>query len=199
MTLLHPITEDEMIAVFLQAEIFSERFGQALAEVLEKQEQDPALVMTPDLTNEAENAARRRLLGDFRGYRQNRDLFEDFPEDIEWHRALLEREEVAQVKYIDYSYWNEISGSSRLPADAVHAIRAGREIYGQSTEGFLRLAHALETGARFPELILVGTAPEADLIVLEGHVRLTAYLLAPDFIPNPLQVIVGFAPEFAAW
>jgi hypothetical protein len=199
MNLLHPVTEDEMVAVFLQSEIFSERFGQNLAENLEKQGQDPALVMTPDLSNEADNAARRRVMGDFRGYRQNRELFEDFPDEIAWHRALLEREEVAQVKYIDYSYWNEISGGSRLPADATRTIRAGREIYGQSTEGFLRAAHALETGARFPELILVGASPESDLIVLEGHVRLTAYLLAPDFIPDPLQVIIGFAPEFASW
>jgi hypothetical protein len=30
-----------------------------------------------------------------------------------------------------------------------------------------------------------------------GHVRLTAYLLAPECIPTELEVIAGFAPECA--
>jgi len=44
---------------------------------------------------------------------------------------------------------------------------------------------------------LVGATPAADLTVYEGHLRLTAYLLAPECIPEELEVIVGFAPECA--
>jgi hypothetical protein len=80
------------------------------------------------------------------------------------------------VRYIDYDYWNEISNNSRLPAVATAAIRAGREIYGQRTQGFLDVAHALREGAHFPELIVVGTSPDAELTVYEGHLRLTAYI-----------------------
>ena len=62
---------------------------------------------------------------------------------------------------------------------------------------FLRAAQALRKGALFPELILVGVSPTDQLTVFEGHVRLTAYMLAPECLPERLEVIVGFAPECA--
>jgi hypothetical protein len=54
----------------------------------------------------------------------------------------------------------------------------------------------LQQGARFPELILTGVSPTSDLVVLEGHVRLTKYFLAPHCIPDEMQVIAGFSPNF---
>nr|CAA9294084.1 hypothetical protein AVDCRST_MAG63-4630 [uncultured Armatimonadetes bacterium] len=189
MRLLRPTTEDDMIAVFLRAEAASERFGQKVAELLERDGKGRDVVDTPDIGSAEENAYRRRLLGGYRAY-----VFEELPADVSWHRALLDRQEVARVRYIDYSYWNEISGGSRLPSHAAETIRAGREIYGQSNERFLRMARGLRDGATFPELIVVGASPDAGLTVLEGHVRLTAYLLAPDHLPDHLEVIAGFAP-----
>ena len=41
----------------------------------------------------------------------------------------------------------------------------------------------LAAGARFPPLILVTTRPGSDLLVLEGHARLTACMLARDELP----------------
>ena len=32
---------------------------------------------------------------------------------------------------------------------------------------------------------------------LEGHARLTAYLLRPEALPAELLALVGYAPEFA--
>ena len=191
MRLLHPITEDEMIAVFLKTEIASERFRERMVALLERDGKNHRLVEAPDIDNIAENTYRRQLLGGYRAY-----VLEELPAEVSWYRALLNREEVAKVRYIDYSYWNEISGGSRLPIDAVNVIRAGRKIYGQSTEGFLHMAQALREGAHFPELIVVGASSEAELTLLEGHVRLTAYMLASDCLPDELEVIAGFAPGF---
>ena len=192
MRLLQPITENDMIAVFLRTEIASQRFGGDIAALLARDGVGREIVDAPDITRAEDNAYRRRLLGGYRAY-----VVDGLPPGASWHRALLSREEVAQVRYIDYSYWNEISGGSRLPADAAPVIRAGREIYGQSTAGFLYLAQALRGGARFPELIVVGAAPGARLTLLEGHARLTAYALAPECLPEELEVIAGFAPEFS--
>ena len=75
-------------------------------------------------------------------------------------------------------------------------IRAGKIIFGQSTQSFLNLARELERGAKFPELILTGISHTSNLVVLEGHVRLTTYFLAPHCIPDEMQVIVGFSPDF---
>jgi hypothetical protein len=192
MRLLRPTTEDDMIAVYLKAEIVSERFGHLIVTQLERDGGSRTLVDTPDITNLAENAYRRQLLGNYRAY-----VFEELPAHIAWYRALLTREEVAKVRYIDYDYWNELSSHTRLPLAATEAIHAGREIYGQSTEVFLRVAQALREGAHFPELIIVGASPNADLTVYEGHGRLTAYMLAPECLPDELEVIAGFAPECA--
>jgi len=149
-------------------------------------------VDTPDLGNSDENRYRRDLLSAYRAH-----VFQELPPHTAWYRAFLDRDEVARVRYIDYSYWNELSGHSRLPTAACAAIRAGREIYGETTEGFLRAAQALRDGAVFPELILVGVSPGDELTVFEGHLRLTAYMLAPECLPERLEVIVGFAPECA--
>jgi hypothetical protein len=190
--LIRPTTEADMIAVFLKAEIVSERFGQMVLDLLEHDKKSRTVVDTPDITNSDENTYRRQLLGAYRTY-----VFEELPTHVAWYRALLTREEVVKVRYIDYDYWNELSSHTRLPCVAVEAILAGREIFGESNKAFFDVAQALREGVRFPELILVGASPTAELTVFEGHVRLTAYMLAPECLPEELEVIVGFAPECA--
>ena len=61
------------------------------------------------------------------------------------------------------------------------------------------MAQAVADEARFPPLILVTTGLGDDLVVLEGHVRLTAYMLRPDRLPPELEVLVGSSPDMAAW
>jgi hypothetical protein len=192
MKLVRPTTEADMIAAFLKAEISSKRFSHLILDRLEQDHKDRTVVDMPDITNRDENTYRRQLLGAYRAH-----VFEELPSHVTWYRGLLSREEVARVRYIDYDYWNELSNQTRLPRIAVETIRAGREIFGVSNVSFLEAARALRAGMRFPELILVGASPEADLTVFEGHGRLTAYMLAPECLPVELEVIIGFAPECA--
>ena len=118
---------------------------------------------------------------------------------MSWGRFGLNPSELEHVRYIEYSYWNELSGGSRLPLDAASRIWNGGTVLGQNTKSFLKTAQALKEGAKFPELILVGSEPNSDLVVLEGHVRLTAYFLAPDLISQELSVIVGLSTEMRGW
>lgn len=104
-----------------------------------------------------------------------------------------------QVRYIDYSYWNELSGGSRLPSDAAIRIWKGAMVFGMSTHHFLEMAEALRNGAKYPELILIGAEAHSALVVLEGHARLTAYALVPDLIPRDLIAIVGLSAGMPAW
>lgn len=199
MRCIEDLTKAEMVAAFLKGEIASVRFGPEILALLERDGLERRIIDAPDTRNEAENRQRMKLFGDFRGYRQNRDLFQDFPAEVSWRRCVLTHEELLRVRYIDYSYWNELSGGTRHPTDAATNIRAGVEVFDVSNEGFLGMAQALRDGAQFPELILVGTAPGSDLVILEGHVRATAYALAGERIPDELTVIVGFSPELARW
>lgn len=200
MRYIEPITEHDMVVVFLKTEIHSTgRYDKEILALLERDGVSRKIIDEPDMGNPEENDYRIQLLGDFRGYKQNRGLFECFPDDVSWYRGALSKDELARTRYIDYSYWNVLSGGSRLPVDAAKNIRAGIEVFGESTQWGLEMAQALEAGAVFPELILVGCSPESGLVVLEGHVRLTAYILALEHIPEELNVIVGFSANMGDW
>jgi hypothetical protein len=61
------------------------------------------------------------------------------------------------------------------------------------------MARQVADGARFPPLILVTTGPGGELVVLEGHSRLTAYMLAREHLPPELQVLLGSSPAMTCW
>jgi hypothetical protein len=155
------------------------------------------LLTEPDLRDDDANEARSRLLGSTRGYRQNRDVFDDaFPASVRWLRAELVPSELKQVRYIDYSYWDELSGGSRLAVDAARRIENGIRTFGVPNERFLSAARTLRDGGSFPPLILVGSSPDA-LVCLEGNLRLTAYALAG--FPTVVECLVGTAPTMNRW
>jgi hypothetical protein len=190
-------SEDEMVACFLLGELTSDRFGAVVRDALRAAGLSERLLTDADLGDDKANRARRELLGATRGYGRNRDVFDaSFPTGVRWIRAVLTPEELARVRYVDYSYWNELSGGSRLPADAVPRIRAGVRVFGVSNRRFVSAARAVARGERFPPLILVGSRRDA-LVCLEGHLRLTAYALAG--FPGEVECLVGTAPAMDRW
>lgn len=156
-----------MVGCFLRGELDSERFGQSIRDALRELSEPMRLVAQPDLSDQRANQARRRLLAMTRGYGEDRELFEHFPASVQWVWARLTPDELARVRYVEYSYWNEISGGSRLAADAAQRIRAGERPWGVSNERFFRAAQALQRGEKFDPLILAGPR-EDDLVCLEG-------------------------------
>ncbi|MFN7998608.1 MAG: hypothetical protein U0Q18_33605 [Bryobacteraceae bacterium] len=199
MRFVEAVSEDHVVAHFLKHEIKSERFGGAIRDLLQRNGWNTSLIEQPDLRNEEECSKRARLLSEHRGYRRNEGLFENFPNSVAWARFAMDSAELMQVQYINYSYWNELSGGSRFARDAAIRIRAGITVFGMTTHHFLEMGEALRKGATFPELVLAGADEHSGLVVLEGHARLTAYALAPDLIPKGMTVIVGLSPEMIAW
>jgi hypothetical protein len=183
-----------MVATFLRAELASPRFEPSILAILERDGRDRSVIEQPDLAHPADNVYRAQLLGEHRGYGRDDDVFTSVPPDVRWYRAQATRDDLVRVRYIDYDYWTELSGGSRLAVDAAERIRQGIEAFGVGNGGFWYLADALKAGASFPELILVGADEHGPLVLLEGHVRLTAYFLVPECIPPLLPVIVGYAP-----
>ena len=181
-----------MVATFLRAEINSPRFGQLILHLLQKDNVDRKVIDTPNVHDKAENVYRDTLLGECRGYRRNEGIFKNFPDDVRWYRVLLDRFDLEKVKYINYNYWTDLSGGSRLALDTANRVEAGM-VEKETAEWFLSAVDAVKRGACFPELILVSNSREKDLVVLEGHLRLTAYLLASDCLPRELPAIVGYS------
>ena len=92
--------------------------------------------------------------------------------------------------------WNELSGGTRLPIDAARGIRDGVRAFDISNQRFLAAARAVARGERFPPLILVGQ-DYADLVCLEGHLRLTGYALAG--FPTDVECLIGIASTMGRW
>src|SRR5207248_6192958 len=145
-----------MIAIFLRAELESERFGGAIRALLARDGLEEDVVQRPDVTDAAGNNARRRLLDEHRAYERREGLFRGFPHDVAWHRALLTPDEVLDILFIDWDWWLELAGGSRRPRDAAERIRAG-EARHADVAGHEPIAAALQWTPPPPELIALTT------------------------------------------
>lgn len=189
MNILRKSSEAEMIAEFLNAEYRSERFCEQIKEAMDKLSLDESIILAADTSRADENTARKNLFGEFRGYGLNRELFERFPADVEWSLCSFVSGDLKNVRYIDYSYWNELSQGTRSPLTAAQTILCGIEIYGQSSEGFLKAAEFIKGGGKFLRPIFL-TSDFEHFVIVEGHLRMTAFALAPECFDN-VECFVG--------
>ena len=196
MRLLHPVGEDEMIATFLRAELDSGRYGEKLRGLLARDGRDPAVLRDPDVTDAEANAYRRQLLEEHRAYERRDGLFGGLPREIDWFRATLSRDEVLDILFINWSWWLHLSGGTRRPREAARRIRSG-ELTGM-TAGVTADEHRpyLDSAS---ELIAVTTQSQDKLVLVEGHVRLTAYALFPNRAPEELEILLGVSDEMPNW
>ena len=193
MRILTPASEDEVIAVFLRAELGSGRYGQKLRQLLERDSLDVDVLARPDITDPAANRYRHALLDEHRGFAQRIGLFGGFPERIEWHRAALTPDETLDILYIHWEWWLEITDGTRRPKDGADKIRRG-EVPGSTVE-----EHRMLLDVPQPELIAVTKPDHAKLVLLEGHYRLTAYALFPDLLPDEVELYLGVAEDMDTW
>jgi len=198
MRLLDPASEEEMIAVFLRGELDSGRYGKKLRTLLARDRRTEDLLRRPDLGDVEANAYRRRLLEEHRAYERRDGLFGGFPQQVEWFRAALERDEVLDILYIDWDWWLELSGGTRRPRDAARRILEAEGADATAAE-HEPLAAALQTTPPPPELIAVTTPARTPLVLVEGHARLTAYALFPHYLPAKLEILLGVSDEMPRW
>ncbi len=91
MRIIKRISENEMVAVFLKAEIYSLRFQNNILHLLQTKNFQRDIIDHPNLHDPVENAARKQLLTEFRGYKINDGVFKDFPKTEA--RQLAERDQ----------------------------------------------------------------------------------------------------------
>ncbi|MDX6239127.1 MAG: hypothetical protein QOG10_3942 [Kribbellaceae bacterium] len=200
MRIIGAASEAEMVASFLVGELSSERFGSTLTRVLARIGHSRALLTNANLSDPKENEQRRRVLGEFRGYRQNRELFEGFPDEVGWQHVLLSPSERLSVRYIDYSYWTALTTGTRRPTDAARFIRRGGLVFGRMPTGhFLAAAESLQEGVTWEPIICVRSGADCPLVVLEGHARLTAMALASECLSDQVPVLLGTSAAISDW
>ena len=177
-----------MVANFLRAEINSSHFAENIPSILERDRADRTIIDNPDVNDAQTNRYRAALLEDFREYKRNEKLFAGFRMRLSGIEFSLDHGDLMNFRYMNYSYRIDLSGGSRLVADAVKRVVEGE--IGKETADWIRAAaSAVKQGVSFPELILVSQNKETDPIILEGHLRATAYLFNPDYLPPELTGI----------
>jgi hypothetical protein len=194
-------SEEEVISIWLKAEFEgSQRFSGQISQLLNTLGFDPSLLLTPNLNDANENANRREVLKHLNGLDTDDNLLSGFPTQIHWECVALDPNELESILYIDWDYWLKLSGGSRRPADAVSAIKAGLTVYDVPNDGFHEIAAAVRNGMSFPPIIAVTNGePGAQIVVIEGHARLTGFTLAIESLPSATEVLLGTSPEFDNW
>jgi len=195
-----PAAEPEVVLAFLRGEIDSARFGQDVRRAL-AEAGGVDLVLRPDLGSDQENRARERALATARGWR-DAELFEGFPGDVDWYHGVLPPETLSRVRFIDYSYWNELSGGSRRPADVAATLRSGRLpawLIELGTDWCFTLAARLATAETVDDLIIMATPDLDELVLLEGHARLTAIFVGGLQRRLTISGYLGLSPRIEQW
>jgi hypothetical protein len=198
MRVVRTVTEAEVVAAFLRGELDSSRYGERLRELLTEDGAEISVLREPNVSDEEQNTYRARLLDRHRAWLRRKGLFESLPERIDWCRAALTPDEVLAIRYINWDWWLRISGGSRSPLDAADRIRRGL-VPGTTAEWHEPIAARLRSDEPPADLITVAPPDRSSLILMEGHVRLTAYALFPDYLPDELELYLGTSEEIERW
>jgi hypothetical protein len=191
---LGPTTEDQMILAFIQAEIDSPRFGKTYADILQNSKLSRTLIDNPNIGSSSESQIRRELLRLVRGYGSDSYLFRGFPMDTTWRRFALEAGDYRLLLYANHPTWTGLSAGTRLVIDGARNIDI--IVAPENASANIKaVAARLREGKRYPELIAV-EGEEGILILVEGHTRATAYVVAQF---EPIEIIVGTSRNMSGW
>lgn len=199
MQVVKTITADEMVATFLKAEIDSSRFKELILSILQKDNQAPDIITNPNIQDKEENEYRKRVLGEYRGFGRDTLTFGGFPEDVTWKRVKINKSELRNIKYIFGVYWDELSNNTRSAVEGARRVKQSFTVKGLDNKIFWEIVTAIKKGVFIPEMILVSKNLHDDPILLEGHARLTAFMMAEHHIPEEMEAIVGFSKNIHKW
>ena len=192
MRIIRDTNEEEMILEFLKGEISSNRFNSDLIKVLDQLNLNKDIINNGDISNNDENKKRLEIMKLFRGY-PTKELFENFPNIEKWKFMQLSSDDINNIYYIDYDYWNELSNNTSSPIEAAKNINKGIEIYDVSNKPFIEGAKYLENN-KFPPVILI-TCNDEKYLIIEGHSRMTIYGMKPDKLEGTYAYVGYCSPE----
>jgi hypothetical protein len=195
------VDESEVILAWLRAEIDSQRFGPTYAAWLAAMGCSRGqLIDDGKAHDQAANHERACLMGLVRGYRRNKLLFTEFPSDVIWRRYEITLPQLGQFQYANVEDLRSLSGPSRLVssgAAAVLSAKQGTSPISEHVDRIWAVKERAQAGERFPELIAVRDSALPHCVLIEGHTRATAYMIAGS--PETTSIFVGTSESMHSW
>lgn len=186
MTKLNRITEAEVVAEFLKAEFYRQEYDR-------DRQRYEAMVHTPNLAHEGENAIRRALL-----FRRREHLWREVPADTQWWETEFEPEELACVNVFPRAQWRRISDGN---FQALHVAERIRKHLDEGRSSVLlakiqTLRAAMQVEGPKSTILLIGIDEHHPVTLLEGNHRFISSLLLPyNATMRRLRMVCGFSPQ----
>jgi hypothetical protein len=197
MEYLAPVCEAEVVLSFLHAEVDSPRFRDRLLQELQQiGSSRETLIDHANLTNEDQNRARAFILAASRN-----PLFNRLPNDVSWWRCKLSLGELAQFQYANYRKFFELSGGRRIVWAGAGRALAEPQILCRELQDMLSsiaaVGDAVSAGKAFPGLIAVRDTRLPQVVLMKGHTRATAYVIAGR--PQRVEAYIGTSEHMREW
>lgn len=183
-SLLRPVTENEVIAEFLNSDLNHPDFRD-----LDKA-QGP--IPEPNQHHADAIAKRHALL-----LAKRRSLWEELPSETEWHEVKVNEDALDLIRIFPRSQWRKLARGNYSVVRITEGLRAGQPALD---ERFLSKIAALgeqlsQRDSEFGTVILLGINERGPLTVLDGNHRLVAALLSSPAGLSKLRFMCGFSPR----
>lgn len=183
-SLLRPVTENEVIAEFLNSDLNHPDFRD-----LEK-----AHRLVSELNGHHADAVAKRhalLLA------KRRSLWEELPSKTEWHEVKVNEDALDLIKIFPRSQWRKLARGDYSVVRVTEGLRTNQRALD---DRFLSKMAALgeqlsRVDSKFGTVILLGMNEHGPLTVLDGNHRLVAALLSSPPGLSKLRFMCGFSPQ----
>ncbi|HEY4053188.1 MAG TPA: hypothetical protein VGL74_05575 [Terriglobales bacterium] len=185
---LRRVSEDEVIAEFLQSEFYQEEFSAV-------REHFSTLVSEPDFSDANANVLRRALL-----YQRRGRLWRELPPDTEWWEVEPSPEDLGRIRVFARNQWLRYGAPDFLLLETVERVR--ERIVSRSRDFFIQklrsLSLELVQDTSYSSIILISVNHLTPITIIEGNHRMTAAgLVSPETLHRRFRFVCGFSPRMA--
>jgi hypothetical protein len=183
-SLLRPVTENEVLAEFLNSDLNHPALRPPI--------KPDVLASAPNRHNAELIAKRHALL-----LAKRRSLWDELPSETEWHEVKVNEDALELIRVFPRSHWRKLAQGNFSVVRVTEGLRTGTHTLDP---GFLSKIAALKEqlsqgeGA-FGTVILLGINERGPLTILDGNHRLVAALLSNPAGLSKLRFMCGFSPQ----
>ena len=181
------VTEDEVIAEFLRNDFHSPEFR-------DYQLAMSRIVMTPDLSDAAENAKRRALFLIRHG-----SLWRELPQKTEWFEVQIQEADLHQIRVFPRAQWRKLARREDFSILHIRRCLASDRCFELAEESFLskmrNVRHWIEQDITPGAVLLIGVSESGPFTILDGNHRLVAATLARPEAMKRFRFYCGLSPQ----